>query len=69
MSGVRDLIRRWLGVPTAEQVREIVLREIDADAVWREEPSATTHKVRRMEKETSRHAAIMLGGREDTRRG
>lgn len=32
---MRNLIRRWLGVPTRAEVRKIAQREIDADRAWR----------------------------------
>lgn len=71
MSGVRSIIRRWLGIPSESDIRAMILREIDADAVWREGPddNALTHKARRIERARDRSAAILFGQREDTRRG
>ena len=63
---IRDAIRRWLGVPTREGIREQILREIDADAVWREGATEAPFKARR-HRDADRRSAIMFGKREDTR--
>lgn len=67
MNWLRNRIRRWLGVPTRTDIRTIVLREIDADTVWREGQATETHSVRRRRRHAERDAAIHFGGREDTR--
>lgn len=65
---MRNLIRRWLGAPTRAEIREMILREIDADAVWQSRPriggSTIAHRVQR---EQDRAVAQEIGAREDTR--
>lgn len=63
---IRALIRRWLGVQSPAEIREQVLREIDADAVWRAGPTDTPFTARRG-RAHERTVAIMQGNREDTR--
>lgn len=65
---LRSAVRRWLGVPSREEVRVQILREIDADAVWRQcrDPYASLSG-ERLAAGATRNAAIELGKREDTR--
>lgn len=61
MNWLRNRIRRWL------DVREIVLREIDADQVWRNGHLA--HRLLEQERaamERDREIAVLSGKREDT---
>lgn len=67
MSGLRNIIRRWLGVPSADQIAHIARREIDADAAWKDRVSAKTVESERRDREISRNTAIAFGYREDTR--
>lgn len=65
---IARLIRRWLGVPTRAEVRGMVLREIDADAAWRDAPkSGRTFGSEGVIRSRDRSVAIILGEREDTR--
>lgn len=65
---MRNLIRRWLGVPTRAEIREMILREIDADAVWRTSPRIGESKIAtRVQREQDRAFAQEIGAREDTR--
>jgi hypothetical protein len=60
------LLLRWLGIPTRADIRAMILREIDADAVWRA-PSLKTAEFDREQLDSARQVAIMVGSREDTR--
>ena len=63
-----NLIRRWLGVPTRAEIREMILREIDADAVWRDGNILhRTFEFQRADKERARKVAVLTGKRENTR--
>jgi hypothetical protein len=62
----RNLIRRWLGVPTREEIRAMILREIDADTAWKTDSDHTLEVLRR-NAGTERSVAISFGYREDTR--
>ena len=63
------LICRLLGIPSKAEIRAMILREIDADRVWREgsvvdriEAGSSRWRLSR-----KRDAAVSLGEREDTR--
>lgn len=58
---IRAALRCWLGIPSRSEIREQILREIDADAVWRSREGT------RLDRDVDRRAAIALGKREDTR--
>lgn len=66
---IKTNIRNWLDVPTPDQIRSLILKEIDADAVWREKPHADIEDFPVMRDELGRHreAEIILNKREDTR--
>lgn len=67
MTALRELIRRWLGVPTEAAIRNMILREIDADTVWRTgDISSQTFPRRRRDLTQERAVAVALGYREDT---
>jgi hypothetical protein len=67
MRALRCLLRRWLGIPTRGDIRAIVLREIDADAAWRDGSAGQTPACARREREIQRLMATTSGRREDTR--
>ena len=55
---------------TAYRTREIVLRELDADAAWSNGPAPMDELVRQRERRaTCREEAIRTGCREDLRHG
>ena len=70
MSFIRNLIRRWLGIPSPEDIRAMILREIDADAAWREREAdgivGPSLLARRLTAERERGGATIMGLREDT---
>ncbi|MED5546106.1 MAG: hypothetical protein VYD90_12725 [Pseudomonadota bacterium] len=65
--GIRNVLRRWLGVPSDAEIREIVLREVDADAVWIESAGAETFAAQRQRRAARRESGITWGKRENTR--
>jgi hypothetical protein len=60
-------IRRWLGIPTQTEIRAMILREIDADAVWQNPAPGEAYGHQRETREIYRRTAIAFGKREDTR--
>lgn len=65
--GLRNLLRSWLGVPSEKEVRDMILREVDADAV-REAPEAgKCFTAQRKCRAARRYVDIAWGRREDTR--
>lgn len=69
MSWLRAVIRRWLGIPERREIRSQILREIDADAIWRGDGDGRTFAAQADDLARERRVAIALGQREDTRRG
>lgn len=59
-------IRRWLGIPTREEIRAQILREIDADAAWGSN-LPRSHAAQREARAHRRDIDIELGLRENTR--
>lgn len=66
-SRLRQAIRRWLGIPSEAEIRAAVLREIDADTVWRSPEPGETFASQRRNHEIERISAVAFGRREDTR--
>lgn len=64
---IRAALRRWLGVPTREEIRAMVLREIDADRVTGSCHFQESLVPSRIELEAARDRFIRNGKREDTR--
>lgn len=64
---IRTLIRRWLGIREDHQIRNMIWGEIDADAVWRNQPGIDRRNARaeRFDLRYEREAAIRLGHREN----
>lgn len=67
MMSIRSIIRRWLGVPTSEEVRQIALREIDADHIWKFPAQGQSMEGQRLNRRIERDTAILFHNREDTR--
>ncbi|MGJ0236958.1 hypothetical protein ACQEPB_00355 [Novosphingobium fluoreni] len=64
---LRRALRRWLGVPDAQDIQAIVHMEIDADEVWRAPKEGRTFADQRQSLSRSRRTAQAFGRREDTR--
>lgn len=67
MGFIAACLRRWLGIPTREEIRTMILREIDADAAWHMAATGKTAETARRDFRIDRDVAIMSGHREDTR--